>query len=50
MNCVICKVELVEEEKPTGEYVQDGCFLSAVIKPTGYHYCPSCGLVYKEKE
>ena len=40
MTCVICKVELVEERKE----------VEGIVESTGYHYCPSCGLVYKKEK
>ena len=45
MTCVICKVELVEEFVPV-----PSIGLPHIQRKTGYSICPSCGLVYKEKE
>ena len=54
MTCVICKVELKEERierwtEPIGmPYGLDDIPSVKTFQPTGYLYCPSCGLVYKE--
>ena len=51
MNCVICWVELVEETIAVPAYREDRYGAPpphTVEKATGYQYCPSCGLVYKE--
>lgn len=45
MTCVICEAELVEEREEI--YISN---TTTAYKRTGYLYCPSCGLVYKEKE
>mgnify|MGYP001608701673 CR=1 FL=1 len=51
MTCIICKVELKEEtvEGMVMWHCEGREFPSKQLVPTGYHYCPQCGLVYKEK-
>ena len=55
MTCIICKVELKREVKLStqfGVYTDFGEEIRRPVtleNPTGYHYCPQCGLVYKKE-
>ena len=53
MNCVFCKSELMKETIiiPAYKEMRYGAPPPYTIeKPTGYHICPQCVLVYKENK
>lgn len=51
MNCVVCGTELAKEMVATGEYAELGPNeVEPIYEPTGYHICPKCRIVYREKE
>ena len=50
MTCIICKEELREETELVRGDIDEGGYQEWVREPTGYHYCPQCGLVYKKEK
>ena len=47
-RCIICKVTLKEETALVKGDIDESGYQEWSHQLTGYHYYPSCGLVYKE--